>query len=71
MFPLPFVVALVLTVPVSPLMAWFSIITMLRMALTPSASSLAPGSVMTSMRFTKEAGMERKSSFAFLLRLGS
>ena len=55
------------TFPITPLTMVFSIVTMLRIAPTPSASSRAPGSVITSIFFIIDAGMALKISLAFLV----
>ena len=61
------------TVPVAPLVLALpaSRVTMLRMAVTPSASYFAPGSVITSMRLIMLAGMAFSTSLALFDMAGS
>ena len=59
------------TVPVMPLMLELSMVTMLRIEPTPSASYFAPGSVMTSIFFIMLAGMALSTSLALPESVGS
>ncbi len=54
--------------PVTPRNELSESVTMLSIAPTPSASSRAPGSVITSIFLMEEAGMAAKMSLAFLVK---
>ena len=64
---LPLVSPPTVAVPITPFTAGISIMTMFIIAPIPSASYFAPGSVITSIRFTIDAGIPANISFALFV----
>ena len=56
------------TFPITPFIDVLSLVTILRIAPTPSASYFAPGSVMTSIRLIIDAGIADSTSLGLLVK---